>query len=42
MYGLPPDPIVPTAELPAMFRSAVTAAVGLVGVAALSFLGGRR
>ncbi|MFL0460147.1 4Fe-4S dicluster domain-containing protein [Kytococcus sedentarius] len=42
VYGLPPDPIVPTAELPAMFRSAVTAAVGLVGVAALSFLGGRR
>ena len=39
VYGLPPDPIVPTAELPAMFRGAVTAAVGLVGVAALSFLG---
>lgn len=42
VYGLPPDPIVPTAELPVMFRGAVTAAVGLVGVAALSFLGGRR
>ncbi|WP_374928632.1 4Fe-4S dicluster domain-containing protein [Kytococcus sedentarius] len=42
VYGLPPDPVVPTAELPVMFRGAVTAAVGLVGVAALSFLGGRR
>ena len=42
VYGLPPDPVVPTAHLPEMFRMAGTAALGLLGVAAASFLGGRR
>jgi formate dehydrogenase iron-sulfur subunit len=42
VYGLPPDPRVPTADLPRMFRHAGLAAAGMAAVAALSFLGGRR
>jgi formate dehydrogenase iron-sulfur subunit len=41
VYGLPPDPRVPTADLPRMFRLAGLAAGGMVAAAALSFLGRR-
>jgi formate dehydrogenase iron-sulfur subunit len=41
VYGLPPDPRVPTADLPQMFRQAGLAAVGMIAAAALSFLKGR-
>lgn len=40
-YGLPPDPRVPTADLPTMFRRSVAAAGGLLAAAAVAFLGGR-
>jgi formate dehydrogenase iron-sulfur subunit len=42
VYGLPPDPRVPTADLPRMFRQAGLAAAGMATAAALAFLGGRR
>jgi formate dehydrogenase iron-sulfur subunit len=42
VYGLPPDPRVPTADLPRMFRHAGLAAAGMAAAAALSFIGGRR
>jgi formate dehydrogenase iron-sulfur subunit len=42
VYGLPPDPRVPTADLPRMFRRAGMAAAGMAAVAALSFVAGRR
>jgi formate dehydrogenase iron-sulfur subunit len=42
VYGLPPDPRVPTADLPRMFKRAGLAAAGMAAVAALSFAGGRR
>ena len=38
VYGLPPDPVVTTRDLPDMWRHAGLAALGLVGAAALSFL----
>jgi len=41
VYGLPPDPRVPTADLPRMYRLAGLAAGGMVAAAVLSFLGGR-
>jgi formate dehydrogenase iron-sulfur subunit len=42
VYGLPPDPIVPTKDLPAMWRNtAIAAAATAVGIA-LAFIGGRR
>ena len=41
VYGLPPDPVVPTAKLPEMFRKAGYAGLGLLGAAAVAFLGGR-
>ena len=42
VYGLPPDPVVTTRDLPAMWRSA-GAAAALVGAVAVAFLsGGRR
>jgi formate dehydrogenase iron-sulfur subunit len=40
-YRLPPDPVVTTRDLPAMFTRATTAAVGLLAGAVLAFLGGR-
>lgn len=42
VYGLPPDPQVATSALPEMFTRAAIAATGMVAVAALAFLGGRR
>jgi formate dehydrogenase iron-sulfur subunit len=42
VYGLPPDPRVPTADLPRMFSRAGLAAAGMAAAAVLSFLGGRR
>ncbi|NNG36226.1 4Fe-4S dicluster domain-containing protein [Nakamurella aerolata] len=38
VYGLPPDPRVPTADLPQMFKRAGLAAAGMVAAAALSFV----
>ncbi|MFD7896863.1 4Fe-4S dicluster domain-containing protein [Streptomyces sp. NPDC059743] len=37
VYGLPPDPVVTTRDLPVMWRHAATAALSLVGGFALSF-----
>ena len=42
VYGLPPDPVVTTRDLPDMWRRAAVAAVGLLAGAAAAFLGGRR
>jgi formate dehydrogenase iron-sulfur subunit len=42
VYGLPPDPVVTTHDLPQMFRRALAAAGLLLAGAAFSFLGGRR
>ena len=41
VYGLPPDPRVPTADLPQMYRRAGMAVAGMVAAAAVAFLGGR-
>jgi formate dehydrogenase iron-sulfur subunit len=41
-YGLPPDPVVTTRDLPAMWRRAALAGLALLAGAAGSFLGGRR
>jgi formate dehydrogenase iron-sulfur subunit len=41
VYGLPPDPRVPTADLPRMYKLAGLAAGGMVAAAVLSFLTGR-
>ncbi|WP_371785548.1 4Fe-4S dicluster domain-containing protein [Streptosporangium subroseum] len=40
VYGLPPDPVVTTRDLPTMWRWAGGAAVSLVGAMAVSFLAG--
>jgi formate dehydrogenase iron-sulfur subunit len=42
VYGLPPDPVVTTRDLPAMWRSAGAAAIALVATVAASFAGRRR
>jgi formate dehydrogenase iron-sulfur subunit len=42
VYGLPPDPIVPARDLPAMWQAATKAAVMIVGVALTAVLGARR
>ncbi|HEX5535399.1 MAG TPA: 4Fe-4S dicluster domain-containing protein [Actinomycetales bacterium] len=42
VYGLPPDPVVTTRDLPRMFNRATAAAVTLFAGAVLSFLGRRR
>ena len=42
VYGLPPDPVVTTRDLPAMWKAAGTAAAMIVGVALSAVLGSRR
>src|SRR3954468_14486128 len=42
VYGLPPDPVVTTRDLPAMWRAAATAAAMMVGVALSAVLGSRK
>jgi formate dehydrogenase iron-sulfur subunit len=42
VYGLPPDPVVTTRDLPSMWKHAAMAALGLLAAGAASFLGGRR
>jgi formate dehydrogenase iron-sulfur subunit len=42
VYGLPPDPVVTTKDLPRMFNRASAAAVALLAGAVLSFVGRRR
>lgn len=42
VYGLPPDPRVPTADLPRMFKRAGLAAAGMLAAAAAAFLAGGR
>ena len=39
VYGLPPDPVVPTRDLPAMWRRAGLAALTAVGLVAAAFAG---
>jgi formate dehydrogenase iron-sulfur subunit len=41
VYGLPPDPVVTTRDLPAMWRRAGLAALGVAAAIALSFVGQR-
>jgi formate dehydrogenase iron-sulfur subunit len=41
-YGLPPDPVVTTRDLPRLWRWAAAAAATFVGAVAVSLLGGRR
>ncbi|MDP9933935.1 formate dehydrogenase iron-sulfur subunit [Paenarthrobacter nicotinovorans] len=41
VYGLPPDPRVPTADLPKMYRKAGLAVAGMAAAAVVAFLGGR-
>ena len=40
VYGLPPDPRVPTADLNAMYRRATAAAIGMVAASAVVFVKG--
>jgi formate dehydrogenase iron-sulfur subunit len=42
VYGLPPDPVVTTRDLPSMWRHAGVAALGLVAAGVASFIGRRR
>ena len=42
VYGLPPDPVVTTRDLPTMWRRAAIAGVGMLVGAAAVFAGGRR
>jgi formate dehydrogenase iron-sulfur subunit len=42
VYGLPPDPVVTTGDLPKMWAAAAAAALTLVGSAVAAFVGGRR
>ncbi len=41
-YGLPPDPVVTTRDLPGMWKRASIAAAALAAGAVVAFLGGRR
>jgi formate dehydrogenase iron-sulfur subunit len=41
VYGLPPDPVVTTRDLPAMWKRAGVAALAMAGAAVVAFLGGR-
>jgi formate dehydrogenase iron-sulfur subunit len=42
VYGLPPDPVVTTRDLPGMWRAAAAGAAMVVGVAVSAVLGSRR
>ena len=42
VYGLPPDPVVTTRDLPASYRMAAAAAGALLAGVAAAFVGGRR
>ena len=42
VYGLPPDPVVTTRDLPSMWRSAATAAAMMIGVAVSAVLSSRK
>ena len=42
VYGLPPDPVVTTRDLPSMWRHATVAALTVAATVAAAFLGGRR
>ncbi len=42
VYGLPPDPVVTTRDLPDMWRHVGAAALSLVGIGVAAFLGRRR
>jgi formate dehydrogenase iron-sulfur subunit len=42
VYGLPPDPVVTTRDLPSMWRHAAVAALTVAATVAASFLGPRR
>jgi len=42
VYGLPPDPVVTTRDLPAMWKRAALAAAGAVAAVAAAFVGVRR
>ena len=42
VYGLPPDPIVTTRDLPSMWKAAATGAAIIVGVVASAFVGRKR
>jgi formate dehydrogenase iron-sulfur subunit len=42
VYGLPPDPVVTTRDLPSMWRHAGAAAAAVAGVVVAAFLGARR
>jgi formate dehydrogenase iron-sulfur subunit len=42
VYGLPPDPVVTTRDLPAMWRRAGMAALAMAAAAVAAFAGGRR
>ena len=41
VYGLPPDPVVTTRDLPAMWRRAAMAGAGMLAAAAVAFVGRR-
>ena len=41
VYGLPPDPVVTTRDLPAMWRRAAAASLTMVAGTVLAFIGGR-
>jgi formate dehydrogenase iron-sulfur subunit len=42
VYGLPPDPVVTTRDLPAMWRRVAVAGAGMVLATVAAFLGRRR
>ncbi|HWD70041.1 MAG TPA: 4Fe-4S dicluster domain-containing protein [Solirubrobacteraceae bacterium] len=42
VYGLPPDPVVTTRDLPTMWRNVGIAAMAMLGIGVLSAIGGER
>lgn len=42
VYGLPPDPQVPTKELPGLYKRVGIAALGMLAAGTAAFLGGRK